>query len=133
MFAAEHNIKNIVNFLSLRVHNLDIEDSQGVTLLMHMTFQNNFKMVSWLMRRGANMDFVSSRGKTVLHACIERQQINAIEYLLYKKANTHILDFDERDCCDKAKENKLALQFKIFCNCNLRKKCIAPNIPDYIL
>jgi hypothetical protein len=35
-----------------------------------------------------------------------------------------LLDFDEKDCCDKAKENGLASIIKEFNDCNIRKKVI---------
>ena len=38
MFAAEHKIQKMVNFLSLRTINLNIEDSKGTTILMHLLF-----------------------------------------------------------------------------------------------
>jgi hypothetical protein len=36
MFAAEQNLQNIVNYLSLRTKDLNIEDTKGRTILMHM-------------------------------------------------------------------------------------------------
>jgi hypothetical protein len=39
------------------------------------------------------------------------------------------LDKDEKDCCDKAKENGLAKKIKKFNDCNIRKKTM-PLLPD---
>ena len=108
MFAAEQNLKNMVNYLSLRTKNLNIEDSRGKTIVMHMILQHNYKMVSRLLYRGARIDYVNKFGKTALHVCVESKLEEAVKYLLFKGANQHILDFDELDCCDKAKANGLA-------------------------
>lgn len=82
-----------------------------------------------MIYRGAKIDKVNKFGKTALHICIEMKFREAVEYLLYKGANPHILDLDEKDCCDKAKLNGLALKMLSFNNCTINKKII-PLMPD---
>ena len=104
MFAAQQNLHQIVNFLSVRTKNLNVEDKDGTTILMHHVLQGNYKMSSRLIYRGAKIDMVNKFGKTALHLCVEKKLNEAVDYLLYKGANPHILDLTEQDCCDKAKE-----------------------------
>jgi ankyrin repeat protein len=66
-------------------------------------------MVQRLLYRGANLDHVNKQGKTALHLCVEQKNVESIKYLLFKGADQHILDLNEKDCCDKAKENGLAV------------------------
>ena len=124
MYAAEKNNNQIVNFLSLRTKNVNQEDTRGNTLLMHMIELKNFKMASRLIHRGAKLDYVNKFGKTVLHMQVEKNCEESVMFLMFKGANPHILDLDEKDCCDKAKENGLARTFKEFNNCQLRKKIV---------
>ena len=41
----------------------------------------------------------------------------------------HILYIDEKDCCDKAKENGMDKTLPVFNNCNIYNKII-PYLPD---
>jgi hypothetical protein len=43
-------------------------------------------------------------------------------FLLKMGANAHILDLDEKDCCDKAKSNGMAKIIYNFNNCSYLKK-----------
>jgi ankyrin repeat protein len=118
-----------VNYLSLRTKNLDVEDRNGITILMHMILQNNYKMVQRLLIRGASIDFVNKHGKTALHICVESKLLESVKYLLFKGANPHMLDFDELDCCDKAKANGMSRSIMSFNNCSLKKKMM-PIVPE---
>ena len=129
MFAAQQKFHQVVNFLSVRTSNLNLEDTKGISILLHQVLQKNFKLSSRLIYRGAEIDMVNKFGKTALHYCVEMKLKEAVEYLLYKGANQHILDLDEKDCCDKAKFNGLALEMLLFNNCTLSKK-IKPKMPD---
>ena len=74
---------------------------------------------------------MNKNGKTALHLCVELKLTEGVRYLLWKGANQHIIDFTEQDCCDKAKENGLAIDFKEFNNCNVRKK-YHPKVPESV-
>jgi ankyrin repeat protein len=66
MFAAEKNFHDIVNYLSLRTRDLNEEDSNSITILVHQLKQKNLKMASRLMVRGAKIDYVNKNGETAL-------------------------------------------------------------------
>ena len=63
-------------------------------------------------------------GKTALHVCVEMNLQDQVLYLLFKGANQHMLDLEEKDCCDKAKENGLAKLIPEFNDCNIKKKIV---------
>lgn len=44
MFAATNNFRDIVEYLSLRTKNLNEEDSNSLTILMHFLIANDLKM-----------------------------------------------------------------------------------------
>ena len=108
MFAAEQNYQIIVNYLSLRTRDLNEEDSNSITKLVHQLFSGNMKMASRLIVRGAQIDYVNRNGQTALHLCVANKLIDAVEFLLFKGANPHIMDLEGEDACDKAKSNGLA-------------------------
>ena len=128
MFAAEKNYQEIVNYLSNRTRDLNEEDANSMTILVHQLFSNNFKMASKLMVRGAKIDYVNRNGKTALHICIENRKVEAVKFLLSKGANPHIMDLEGNDACDKAKSMGFAQSIPSFNNCNIKKKVI-PLLP----
>ena len=129
MFAAEQNYQNIVNYLSLRTTDLNEEDSNSITNLVHQLFSNNFEMASRLMVRGAKINYVNKNGNTALHLCIESKLTDAVKFLLFKGANPHIMDLIGEDACDKAKKNGMAVEIPEFNNCNINEK-ILPLLPN---
>lgn len=129
MFAAEQNYQSIVNYLSLRTSDLNEEDANSITILVHHLFSNNLKMASRLMVRGAKIDYVNKNGLTALHLCVENKLKEAVEFLLFKGANPHIMDLKGEDACDKAKANGLAKVIPEFNNCSTKKK-VLPLLPD---
>lgn len=98
---------------------------------MHMLQHGNYKMCTRLLHRGANINHINKHGKTALHICVENKMQPQIDYLIFKGANPHILDFQELDCCDKAKYNGLAITNKVFNNCNIKKK-LKPVYPSWM-
>lgn len=95
MFAAEkaeQNYQSIVNYLSLRTTDLNEEDSNGITILVHQLFSGNFKMASRLVVRGSKLNYVNKNGNTALHLCIENDLKEAVEFLIYQGADPHIMD-----------------------------------------
>ena len=71
MYAAENNITEIVNYLSLRETNLNQEDINGRTILMHQLNMGNFRMSTRLILRGAKVDYVNKHGNNALQICIQ--------------------------------------------------------------
>lgn len=129
MFAAEQNYQTIVDYLSLRTRDLDEEDSNSVTILMHQLFSNNYKMASKLIVRGAKLDYVNRNGNTALHLCIQKSLKDSVKFLLFKGANKHIMDLTGEDSCDKAQRLGLSIDFPEFNDCNINKK-IVPLLPS---
>ena len=70
MYAAENNITEIVNYLSLRDTNLNQEDINGRTILMHQLNMGNFRMSTRLILKGAKVDYVNKHGNNALQICI---------------------------------------------------------------
>jgi ankyrin repeat protein len=89
----------------------------------------NYRMASRLILRGAQVDYVNNKGNTALHICIKKKLVEQVKYLLFKNANPHIMNLDQTDSCDMAKENGMAYEILSFNNCNIRKK-IVPLLPD---
>ena len=61
-----------------------------------------------LLMRGANINFVNPKnGWTPLHTAIEYNlSSKIIKFLISRGADTHALDFNGKDCCDKVAGNK---------------------------
>ena len=78
MFAAEQNYHIIVNYLSLRTRDLNEEDSNSITILVHQLFSKNLPMASRLIVRGAKIDYVNRNGNTALHLCVENKLKDAV-------------------------------------------------------
>ena len=114
--------------MSNRTRDLNEEDANSMTILVHQLFSENYKMASKLMVRGAQIDYVNRNGNTALHICIENNRKEAVKFLLSKGANPHIMDLDGQDACDKAKMNNMAVEIPRFNNCNIKKKII-PLLP----
>lgn len=66
MFAAKHGYKQIVNYLTQRTNDLDEEDANSLTILMHTLIEKDFKMARILLNRGADIDYVNRNGFTPL-------------------------------------------------------------------
>lgn len=95
MFASAKGYNEIVNYLTLRSNDLNQEDLNGLTILMHYLFKCDFKMCQKLLVRGANIDYSNKNGKTAIMLCVENKIEKAIAYLIKKDANPHIMDFSE--------------------------------------
>ena len=92
MFASAKGYNEIVNYLTLRSKDLNQEDVNGLTILMHYLFKCDFKMSYKLLARGADINYVNKNGCTALHLCVENKIGDAIGFLFKKGANPHIMD-----------------------------------------
>ena len=72
----------IVNYLSLRTKDLNTEDKNNMTILMHQLFSGHIDMASRLIVRGADINYVNRNGYTALHLCVENQNVAAVKFLL---------------------------------------------------
>ena len=66
MYAAKHGYNQIVNFLTQRTNDLNEEDANSLTILMHRLIERDFKMARKLMNRGADINYVNRNGFTPL-------------------------------------------------------------------
>ena len=105
MFASSKGYNEIVNYLTLRTKDLNEEDANSMTILMHYLFKQDLKMCSKLIVRGANVNYANRNGNTALHLCVENNLVEAVNFLIKKGANPHIMDLAGEDACDKAKKN----------------------------
>ena len=62
-------------------------------------------MARKLLKRGAHINYVNRNGNTVLHLCVQRKLPKATNFLLDRDANPHIMDLQQKDSCDMAKDN----------------------------
>jgi ankyrin repeat protein len=119
MYAFKIGNVNSVDFLSMqRSQNLNEEDFNSLTILMHTLFESNLKMARKLLKRGADIDYVNENGNTVLHMCVYRGLKDSVKFLLNSGANQHIMDSEGKDACDLAKSNNMVIKLPIFNNCN---------------
>jgi uncharacterized protein len=89
-YAAYQKQPHIVNYLSLRFLNLDIEDPLGYTLIARLALSNSFETAARLITRGANVNYQNNEGKTALILAVIEDHIEAIKFLLEKGADPHI-------------------------------------------
>jgi len=125
MFAAKHGYNDIVNFLTQRTNDLNEEDANSLTILMHRLLENDFKMARKMLSRGADINYINRNGFTPLHLCVKMKRTDAVRFLLEKGAIQHIVDMEGRDACDMAQDNGIADEIQEFHNCNPRKKAQA--------
>jgi ankyrin repeat protein len=71
MYASAKGYNEIVNYLTLRTKDLNEEDANSLTILIHYLFKNDFRMASKLIVRGADVNYVNRNGNTALHLCID--------------------------------------------------------------
>jgi ankyrin repeat protein len=77
-FAYANGKDFIVNYLSLRVKNLDTEDPEGYTVFSRYVLDNNLEMANKLISRGAQINFTNREGKTALTLAIKADSLDAV-------------------------------------------------------
>ena len=70
LVASKKNYIGIINYLSLRIEQLDQEDNNNISLLLNLVLNSNFRMATSLIQRGANIDYANSKGQTALSICV---------------------------------------------------------------
>ena len=76
--AASLNLDEVVNYLSLRVKKIDVEDPQQMTPFMRFALFNHFEMANKMILRGADVNFNNKLGKTALVLACEQQRLGSI-------------------------------------------------------
>ena len=86
MYAAKLGLDKSMNVLTMqRSNDLNEEDANSMTILMHTAFEPNGKgipMARKLLKRGAFINYVNRNGNTVLHLCVQRKLFKSTEFLL---------------------------------------------------
>lgn len=70
----------------------------------------------------ADVNHIDIYGRSLLIKLVQEKKKNLVEFLLTKGALMHVLDEEQKDACDYAKDNGLALELREFLNCSIRKK-----------
>lgn len=71
IFAAKNDYDDIVNYLSLRAKNLNVEDKEGMTIMIQYLLKSKIEMVKKILIRGADVNYRNKLGKTALHYAVE--------------------------------------------------------------
>ena len=70
----------------------------------------------------ADVNHVDLLGRSLLIKLVQEKKRHLVEFLLSKGALMHVLDESQKDACDYAKDNGLALEMREFLNCSIKKK-----------
>lgn len=132
MAACHHMALNAFDFLSLQCDNLNVEDEDGLSILVQLLIANHFVEAQRLLRRGANVNYCNLNGQTALNICIESNLVDAVRFLLDEGASPHIMDLSGEDACDKARDNQSLCTLPQFNQCSLRLKR-PPKMPTGVL
>lgn len=101
-FAAYHKQPHIVNYLSLRFTNLNLQDPLGYLLLTRCILANSFETADRLITRGFDINFRAHDGKTALIQVVMEGNDTGIKFLLERGADPHMADNKCNDACDYA-------------------------------
>lgn len=63
---------DIVNYLTVRAKNVNVEDDNGNTLLSIFLEKNLMSYLRKLLGRGADINYSNKYGKTILHEAVEK-------------------------------------------------------------
>jgi len=104
-YAVSLKMDDIVNYLSLRVKNINDEDPEGFTPLSRYLLAENLEMCSKLLSRGGLdiLEYCNRYGRTPLTLALISEKQQAVNWLLIKGVNPHIEDLTGLDSCDYAK------------------------------
>jgi ankyrin repeat protein len=62
MYGSAKGLSDIVNYLTLRSKDLNQEDYNSLTILMHYVLKEDFKMAKKIITRGADINYVNKNG-----------------------------------------------------------------------
>lgn len=81
-----------MNYLSLRVSNLNVPDPLGHTVLSRLVLMQAYEIVFRLISRGAMINFQNREGRTALILAVIEDNFEAVRFLLEKGADPHLQD-----------------------------------------
>lgn len=126
--SAAHNQNwDAVDYLSSRGVLVDVEDQDGLTLLMKVLTYNQFDTAAKLLSRGSDVDAFNREGQTALSYFIRKGKVKVVDFLLKMDANPHIEDFHGQDSCDYATQNGI-LEFRDLLSCDRTKRVKADKV-----
>ena len=117
MYAASEKHDDICMYLSLRVKQIDqVNEQNGKQVFIIYLLREDKKRMKQLLMRGADVNYVNQKtGWTPLHFAIQNKlSSKTIKFLINEGAYIHQMDFNGKDCCDKASMNKRYDKIKFF-------------------
>ncbi|CDW86931.1 ankyrin repeat-containing protein [Stylonychia lemnae] len=134
-YACKIERDDIVNYLSLRMKNLDTEDKKGRTLLFKYLQIDEFEMCLRLLQRGASINHRNKDGKTILIMQVEAGNEEAVKFLCGKGLDFHIKDNSGNDACYYAKRGVVFASWPEFGQCpyEIRQPPILQQSIDQVL
>lgn len=93
IFTIIHNesIEELLKLLQTGI-NINIQDKEKKTLLIHAVINNKLEMVRLLISKGIDLNIQDSLGYTALHYAVQNYNIDAVELLLSNKARVDVQD-----------------------------------------
>lgn len=70
----------------------------------------------------ADINHVDQYGESLLIKLVKLKKKKQVEFLLGKQVLMHFLDNEQKDACDYAKSNGMALELPQFLNCSKTRK-----------
>lgn len=92
-FNDPNSVEFVRTFIN-NVGNVDIEDDDGNTLLMHAVANKHQSMIAMLLSEGANPNFKNKLGFTPMHLAASNGDNKAIHYLIMAGGNPNLRDND---------------------------------------
>ena len=92
-FNDPNSVEFVRTFIN-NVGNVDIEDDDGNTLLMHAVANKHQSMVTMLLSEGANPNFKNKLGFTPMHLAASNGDNTAIHYLIMAGGDPNLRDND---------------------------------------
>ena len=92
-FNDPNSVEFVRTFIN-NVGNVDIEDDEGNTLLMHAVANKHQSMVTMLLAEGANPNFKNKLGFTPIHLAASNGDNTAIHYLIMAGGDPNLRDND---------------------------------------
>lgn len=84
--------QELIAMISGNIHDLELGDRSGRTLLWHASFCNRAELVEWLLFHGANVNTQDENAFSALHIATQERHTEMVLYLLCNGANVNIRD-----------------------------------------
>jgi ankyrin repeat protein len=91
-YAVFHGHRRIVAILAAHGAQLDMQDRQGLTPLLHATWKNDVITMRLLLHYGASCDVPDENGRTALHYAARAGSGESLGVLVPKCQDLHVID-----------------------------------------